>query len=262
MNKFLTWLILAVGVGCLAVGSGGQAQEVGSTSASTQAPLTLTLQDALKRANSVPFQAALTDQGVAHQDKVQARAVLLPKVSYQNQFIYTQPAEGPTGSANPGSTAASAQAPRFIANNSVHEYLSEGVAEESLGYAQVADYRKAKALESVARARAEIASRGLVLTVVQNYYGFIAAQRKFASVQLAATEAENFLNLSRKLESGGEVAHSDVIKAQIQFNDRQRDLREAQLAMDKARLELAVLLFPNFNQNFSVVDDSELAPPL
>lgn len=264
MNKLLTWLILTVGVGCLAVGSGVQAQEVGSTSASTQAPLTLTLQDALKRAraNSVPFQAALTDQGVAHHDKVQARAVLLPKVSYQNQFIYTQPAEGPTGSANPGSTAASAQAPRFIANNSVHEYLSEGVAEESLGYVQVADYRKAKALESVARAKAEIASRGLVLTVVQNYYGFIAAQRKFASVQLAATEAENFLNLSRKLENGGEVAHSDVIKAQIQFNDRQRDLREAQLAMDKARLDLAVLLFPDFNQNFSVVDDSELAPPL
>src|SRR6185437_755806 len=264
MNKFLTWLILAVGVGCLAVASRGQAQEVGATSASTQAPLTLTLQDALKRAraNNVPFQAALTDQGVVHQDRVQARAALLPKVSYQNQFIYTQPAEGPTGSTNPGSTAASAQAPRFIANNSVHEYLSEGVAEESLGYAQVADYRKAKALESVARARAEIASRGLVLTVVQNYYGFIAAQRKFASVQLAATEAENFLNLSRKLESGGEVAHSDVIKAQIQFNDRQRDLREAQLAMDKARLDLAVLLFPNFNQNFTVIDDSDLAPPL
>src|SRR6185437_8846948 len=127
MNKFLTWLILTVGVGCLAVGSGGQAQEVGSTSASTQAPLTLTLQDALKRAraNSVPFQAALTDQGVAHQDKVQARAGLLPKVNYENEFIYTQPAEGITESANPGTTASGIQAPRFIANNSVHEYLSE-----------------------------------------------------------------------------------------------------------------------------------------
>jgi outer membrane protein TolC len=53
-----------------------------------------------------------------------------------------------------------------------------------------------------------------------------------------------------------------VIKAQIQFNDRQRDLREAQLAMEKARLDLAVLLFPNFNENFTVVDDSEMAPAL
>lgn len=231
--------------------------------APAEAPLTLTLQDALQRAraNSVPFQAALTDQGLAHEDKVQARAALLPNVGYHNDFTYTQPAGAPTGSANPGEVA-SASIPRFIANNSVHEYLSQGVAEEIIGVTQVADYRRARALEAVARAKAEIATRGLVLTVVQNYYGFIAAQRKYAGVQLAASEAERFLDLSRKLESGGEVAHSDVIKAQIQFNDRQRDLREAQLAMDKARLALAVLLFPHFNQNFTVIDDSELAPPL
>src|ERR1051326_6315160 len=38
---------------------------------SSQAPLTLTLQDALARAraNSVQFQAALTDQGIAHEDR-------------------------------------------------------------------------------------------------------------------------------------------------------------------------------------------------
>lgn len=263
MKRLFSLLVLAVAASCTPLASQVLPQQA-APAASTQAPLTLTLQDALKRAraNSVPFQAALTEQGVAHEDKVQARAGLLPKVNYQNEFIYSQPAEGLTQSANPGTTASGVNAPRFIANNSVHEYLSEGVAEESLGYAQVSDYRRAKALEAVARAKAEIAARGLVLTVVQNYYGFIAAQRKFASVQLAATEAENFLTLSRKLENGGEAAHSDVIKAQIQYNDRQRDLREAQLAMDKARLDLAVLLFPDFNQNFTIVDDSEMALPL
>src|SRR5690242_5863981 len=160
------------------------------SAAPTQAPLTLTLQDALKRAraNSVTVQAALTEQGITHEDKVLARAALLPKVNYNNGFIYTQAAEAPTGSANPGA-AASGQVPRFIANNAVHEYLSEGLAEEQIGYAQLADYHRARALEAVARAKAEIAARGLVLTVVQNYYGLIAAQRKFASVQLAATEA-------------------------------------------------------------------------
>ncbi|HLK06569.1 MAG TPA: hypothetical protein VKV30_01445, partial [Candidatus Angelobacter sp.] len=66
---------------------------------STQAPLTLTLQDALNRAraNSVAFQAALTDQGIAHEDKVQARAGLLPSVNYNNEFIYTQPNGTPSG---------------------------------------------------------------------------------------------------------------------------------------------------------------------
>jgi outer membrane protein TolC len=216
----------------------------------SSAPLTLTLQDALARAraNSVPFQAALTEQGVAYQDKVQARAALLPSLNYNNEFIYTQPNGTPAGV--------------FIANNSVHEYLSQGDVHQVIGYANYADYRRARALEAVARARAEVAKRGLVVTVVQSYYGLIAAQRKYASVQEAAAEAQRFFALSQKLENGGEVAHSDVIKAHIQSNDRQRDLREAQLAMEKSRLDLAVLLFPDFNQNFTVVDDAQLAPPL
>jgi outer membrane protein TolC len=144
----------------------------------------------------------------------------------------------------------------------VHEYLSQGDVHQVIGYAQVSDYRRARALESVARAKAEIAARGLVVTVVQSYYGLVASQRKYANVQQAALEAEKFLRLSQKLENGGEVAHADVIKAQLQYQDRQRDLREAQLAMEKSRLDLAVLLFPNFNENFTVVDDAALAPPL
>jgi len=213
-------------------------------------PLTLTLQDALARArvNSVPFQAAVTEQGLAHQDNVIARAALLPSVNYNNSFLYTQGNGTATG--------------RFIASNGVHEYLSQGDVHQVIGYAEISDYRRARALESVARAKAEIAARGLVVTVVQSYYGLVASQRKYANVQQAALEAERFLRLSQKLENGGEVAHADVIKAQLQYQDRQRDLQEAQLAMEKTRLDLAVLLFPNFNENFTVVDDAALAPPL
>lgn len=218
--------------------------------ASTQAPLTLTLQDALARArsNSVQFQAALTDQGLAQQDKVQARAALLPSVTYNTAYLYTEGNGTPSGV--------------FIANNGVHEYLSQGDVHQAVGYSQISDYRRSRALEAMARAKAEIAARGLVVTVVQSYYGLVAAQRKYANVQQAAAEAENFLRLSQKLENGGEVAHADVIKAQLQHQDRQRDLREAQLAMEKSRLDLAVLLFSNFNENFTVVDDAQLAPPL
>jgi outer membrane protein TolC len=210
----------------------------------------LTLQDALSRAkaNSVPFQAALTEQGLAHQDNVQARAALLPSVNYNTTFIYT---EG-------NGTAAGV----FIAANGVHEYLSQGDIHQFVGYSQFSDYRRSLALAAVSRARGEIAARGLVVTVVQNYYGLIASQRRYAGSQQATKEAENFLHLSQKLENGGEVAHADVIKAQLQYQDRQRDLREAQLAMERSRLDLAVLLFPNFNENFTVVDDADLAPPL
>lgn len=238
------------------------AQSSQTQSPQTNAPLTLTLQDALAhaRANSVDFQAALTDQGVAHQDKVQARAALLPSLTYNTSSSYTSPAGIAAGETT--TTTVAGQAPRFIAANAVHEYVSQGNVHQALSYGGLADYRRAAALEAVARARAEIAVRGLVVTVVQNYYGLIAAQRKYANAQRAAAEAERFLNISKQLENGGEVAHSDVIKAQIQYQDRQRDLREAQLAMDKARLTLAVLLFPNFNENFTVVDDLDLAPPL
>lgn len=220
--------------------------------AGQSAPVTITFQDALQRARAnVPqFLAATTEAAIAHQDRVQARAAMLPSASYATSYLYTQGNGTPTGV--------------FIANNAVHEYVAQGNAHESLnlGLGQVAEYRRAGAAEALARAKAEIAARGLVVTVVQNFYGYVVAQRKYASAQQAATEAERFLRITQQLENGGEVAHADVIKAQLQFNDRQRDFQEARLAIDKARLGLAVLLFRDFSQNFSVVDDLQFAPPL
>jgi outer membrane protein TolC len=216
----------------------------------TSPPLTLTLQDALVRArnNSPQFLSALTDAALAHEDRVQTRAGLLPTVTYNNEYLYTQGNGTPSG--------------RYIANNAVHEYVSQGNAHELIGVAQFADYRRATAAEELARARAEVARRGLLVTVVQNFYGLAAAQRKYSTFQAAVQEASRFFDISQKLEQGGEVAHSDVIKAQLQLNDRRRDLREGEVAMERARLDLAVLLFPDFNLNFTVVDDFRLEQPL
>ena len=215
----------------------------------TAAPLVLTFQDAVVRAqkNMPQFLAAKTDYGLAHEDKVQARAALLPSVTYNTQFLYTQPNGTPTGV--------------FIANNTIHEYASQGNAHEVINLAggQVHDLRRTQAAEAAARARMEIAARGLVVTVAQNFFGLAVAQRKYATAQTAFAEAERFLKIGQNLESGGEVAHSDTIKAQIQFNDRQRGLQDASLAMENARLALAVLLFPSLEQNFAVADDLELA---
>ena len=217
---------------------------------STRVPLVLTLQDALARAkaNDPQFRSALTDLGVAHQDTVQSRALLLPNVNYNMQYIYTQGNGTATG--------------RFLANNGVHEYIAQGNVHQALSPGMFAEYRKAAAAEALTRAKSEIATRGLVVTVVQAYYGYVVAQRKYATAQKAAAEADHFLGISQKLQNGGEVARSDVIKAQIQNNQQQRDLQDALLAMNKTRLDLAVLLFPNFDENFSVVDDLSLPDPL
>jgi len=133
---------------------------------------------------------------------------------------------------------------------------------EALSLTNFADYRRSAAALAQARAKAEIATRGLVVTVIQSYYGFVVAQRRYATAQRADAEAERFLDISLKLESGGEVAHADAIKARIQAQQQQRDLQVALLTMERARLDLAVLLFPDFNQDFAVVDDLQTPEPL
>jgi len=229
------------------------AQAVSVSAQGNDAPLTLTLQDALQRArrNDPTYRAALTDLGLARQDRVQARAGLLPSLSYNNSFIYTQ------GTGTPALAGS-----RFIANNGVHEYISQADAHQALSLTGLADYRRSSAALAQSRAKAEIATRGLVVTITQAYYGLVVAQRKYATAQRAAKEASQFLSLSQRLEEGGEVAHADVIKARIQSQQRERDLQEAQLDMDHTRLELAVLLFSDFNQDFSVVDDLQAPEPL
>ena len=226
-----------------------------TTASDSQAPTVITLQDALQRARKLDttYRTALTAAGVAREDHVQARAALLPSLLYNNQYLYTQ------GISLPVATTADT---RYIANNGVHEYISQGNAHEVVSGAQFADFNRTTAAAAAARANAEVAARGLVATVVKTYYAEVIARRKYANAQLAADEAKGFFELTQKLEQGGEVAHSDVIKAELTANDAQRVLRDAQLEMDKSHLELAVLVFPNFNQNFSTVDDLALPPPL
>ena len=94
-----------------------------------------------------------------------------------------------------------------------------------------------------------------MVTVVQSYYAIAAAQQKVDVSRRASQEGEHFLKITQDLERGGEAPHSDVVKAQIQSIAQDQALREAQLAMGNARLDLAVLISADFDQNFQVVDD-------
>lgn len=212
--------------------------------------LRLTLDDALVRArrNSPQFQAALAEAQIAHEDAKQAKDALLPTITYNNEMLYTQ--GNGTGSV------------RYIANNAVHEYTSQGNVHEVLSVAGIYEVRRASAGAALARARAEIASRGLVVTVVQSYFGVLAAQSKANLAQKADDEGEQFLKLTQNLERGGEVAHSDVIKAELQAQERKRQLREALLTLLNARLDFAVLLFPDFSDRFVLADDLHASIPL
>ena len=259
--RVIAWSSIAVGLLLHAVAA--RAQEAGNASSippvknSEQAasapgqPVRVTLQDALARArkNSVQFQSAQTDAAIAHQDRFQAGAALLPGVNYNTQALYTQ-------SNGPGNGV------RYIANNAVHEYISQGNVHETLDLASISGFRRASSAAAAARARAEIASRGLVVTVVQDFYAVAAAQQKLLAAQKTADEGERFFKLTQDLEHGGEVAHADVIKAELQLQERRRQFQEAQLGLLNARLNLAVLLFPDFNDNFEVADDLHAPTPL
>lgn len=224
--------------------------EATTTAATPGSTLELTLQEALSLAqkNSTQLQSAITDAGIAREDQNISRAGLLPSANFNTSAIYTQ-------------TNGNGQA-KYIANNGPHEYISQGNVHQQLDLASVATYRSTAALAAAAKARKEIASRGLIVTVVQDYFAVAAAEQKLDTARRTSDEGDKFFQLTQSLEKGGEVAHADVIKAELQMTDRKRQLQEARLALQNARLDLAVLIFPDFNDNFRTTDDLHGNVPL
>ena len=232
---------------CLAVRAFGQA-------APRSTPPIITLDEALTRARQYSGQVQTANLAVlsAHEDRVQARAARLPQISGLNQFIYTEGNGTPSGV--------------FVANDGVHVYNEQlNGHEELLALMRRGEVRRAMAAEAVARAKVEVAARGLNATVIQDYFAIAVAKHKLVNAQASLRESERFLDITRKQEQGGEAAHADVIKAQIDTQQRQRDLTDAQLAIEKTRIALGVLIFPDFSSNFDVVDDMSaqiLLPPM
>ena len=90
----------------------------------------------------------MTEAALAHQDRVQARAALLPNVSYTTQYLYTE------------GNGTHTNAPAFVANNFVHEYIAQGNGHENVNLAGglIAECRRTAAAEALARAKQEIRS--------------------------------------------------------------------------------------------------------
>jgi outer membrane protein TolC len=222
--------------------------------ASTGVPETLTLAQVIARAtaNEPAFAAAVAEQKVAALERKVAHTALLPTATYHNQAIYTQPNGVPASRIGQVTDAPS---PIFIANNAVREYASQGVFDEKLGLAQVGAIHLADATAARAQAELEVARRGLVITVVSLFYGAGAGTGKVQIAQQALDEANHFVDITQKREAAREAAHADLLKAELAQQQRQRELRDAQVAADKARIELAVLLYPDPGTAFNLSPD-------
>jgi len=236
-------------------GAAGPSQPAvpGQTGAATApgAPLTLDLNAALQRARDYnqQFLNATIAVQLAHEDRVQAKAAYYPTLNWLNQYIYTQGDGTPSGV--------------FVANDGVHVYNEQAaVHAELFSLTRRAEYRRAVAAEAAAKARQEIAQRGLAATVVQSYYAVITADRHLANARQSLAEAQRFLDITQKQEAGGEAAHADVIKAQLQVQQRQRDLQDAEVNIEKARLALGVILFPDPLQEYKIEEELRPDTPL
>lgn len=216
-------------------------------------PQVLTLRDALERArqNDQQFQTAVAEAEIAAGDRMQARASLLPSLSYTTQYLGNSP-----NGVNPNG--------RFVSLDGVKMYRAWGVLHQELsaGTFALTPLKRARAAELSALARRDIAERGLTVTVTRNYYALIVAERKYATAQQVAEQARRFFDISQQQQRLGQVARSDVVKAEIASRQQQQALQEALLAVDTARLTLAVLVSTTLDENFTVVDDLNVAPPL
>lgn len=211
--------------------------------AAAQTEPSITLDEAISRArsNEPGFAAAVAASKVSALDRSIARAALLPSVTYHNQYLYTQG----TGGINLSNSADVLSAPRFIANNAVHEYISQGVVNETIGVQGFTAAARASAAAAVAAANMEIARRGLVAAVVGLFYTSLTSENKVEVARRAAAETDSFVKLAEEREAAREGAHADVVKAQLQQQQRARDLADALVQAQRSRLDLGVLLFPD-----------------
>jgi outer membrane protein TolC len=220
---------------------------------------TITLEEAIHRAqaNEPNFAAARADAKVTALDRSIARAALLPNAIYHNQYLYTQ---GSGLGATLTSSGTATPSVIFIANNAVHEYVSQASITETIGLRGVADLRLANATAARSAAEYEVTRRGLVAAVVGLYYSVAANERRVRIAERAAGEAAGFTDLTQKREAARESAHADVVKAQLHQQQRERELADARLAAEKSRLELGVLLFPDPRTPYATESATPLAP--
>ena len=253
MRRLSKFLLVFVGLVWLLTGLTSAGQSVTSASpmashslfaqSGPSSPLRITLANAIARAKAInpQLETAKVNARIAAEQAVQARAMNLPNVTGNSQYIYTQ------GNGTP--------AARYIANNGVHEYIAQTNVHQDVSGALFFRYRSSAILAAAARDKAAIAERGVVVTVVHSYAALVAANEKVKSAEGTLKAARQFLSITRKREKNGDAAHADVVKAQIQVADNQTNLQSMQLAQQQARIALALLIFRRADRNYVIVDD-------
>jgi hypothetical protein len=151
------------------------------------------------------FLSAGIAAALAREDRIQAKAALFPTVNALTQYIYTQGNGTPSGV--------------FISNDGVHVYNEQAVVHAELfSFEKRALYQRSIAAEAAAKAKQDIAIRGLVGTVVQSYYALVSAQRHTVNAQRGVDEATRFLEITQKQERAAKSPAPTSSRPSSNFN--------------------------------------------
>jgi outer membrane protein len=214
---------------------------------------TLTLQDCIRLAESVPSPVSIARQerDIAARDVTQARAGFLPQSRLINGFTYNSPL------LNNRETFS------FLPLNGIREYASLfSVNQEFDTSGRLrADMARARVAQEIASTSVALTQRDLRRAVTTAYYRAILTRRIVRIIEDALTESRSFESRTRLLFQGGEAAQADVVKASAQVAFLQQAINAAELEAQLASQELASFWTRDVTSALSLADLLEDNPP-
>ena len=102
--------------------------------------------------------------------------------------------------------------------------------------------RNARYLLDAAAATADSISQQTILTVVQDYYGVVAADASLVAAQTTETTAARSLEIARALRDGGVATLADVLQAETAYDEAMLTRIQAAQSVKASRGSLAVVI--------------------
>ncbi len=191
-------------------------------------PAPMTLAEAQDRA--LTQASALTqaehDVRAAEEDVKQAATGFLPVFTAPLSYVYVSPMRGIDEHG----------VPAFISEDAINHYFLLANAEGTIDVNGKlrAELDRTRADLARARATALVARRGLLSAVSDAYYGLALSRGKRQIAEETLQSAREFLDTTKLLFEGGEVAELDTLKAEIDVTTRTDELLQARAAEQEA----------------------------
>ena len=221
--------------------------------AQQQPSQTLTLQDCIRLAESVPspVSVARQERDIAARDVTQARAGFLPQSRLVNGFTYNSP------------LLYNREVFSHLPLNGIREYASLfSVNQEFDTSGRLrADMARARVAQEIAATSVALTQRDLRRAVTTAYYRALLTRRIVRIIEDALAESRSFENRARLLFQGGEAAQADVVKASAQVAFLQQAVNAAELEAKLANQELASFWTRDVADPLSLADVLEETPP-